>query len=408
VPRLLRAAGRFVLLTLRKSLRDAIGVEASALAFGTVLSFVPLLAAFLFVGERVFAEYRAQVLAVLRAVLPYPETTLLGYIRDFLTQAETLRGLGLLGFVAVSLATFAGIESTLNRIWNVSHRRPLGVRLYSFVMLLVWGPLLIGATHSTLLVLGRRPAFARLLAESPFLQALPFLATLLGLSMLYWRVPYTRVRFRAALAGGVAAAVLLELLRLGIARYLEIFPLLSLVYGSFALALLFMISIDAAWLIVLLGSEVSYTTQHFASMTLEQRRVPALEGPWLALVSLALIAGRLGSGEPATPIEDLADALEVPADELRPALQPLAAAGILQDAGRRGEGYLLGSSPDRIPLAAVLELYDTRRRQLFTALPEAAAARLRAFEGRLAAAPRAEVGTLTLADLLAPPEAAGS
>ena len=407
MPRLLRAAGRFVLLTLRKSLRDSIGLEASALAFGTVLSFVPLLAAFLVVGEQVFVEYRAQVLALLRAVLPYSEATLLGYIQDFLTQAETLRGLGLAGFVAVTLAIFAGIESTLNRVWNVSRRRPLGVRIYSFVMLLVWGPLLIGATYSALLLLRRRPAFARLLEESLFLQALPFLATLLGLTMLYWRVPHTRVRFRAALAGGAAAAAMLELLRLGVARDLEIFPGLSLVYGSFALALLFMASIQAAWLIVLLGSEVSYTAQHFDSMTLERRRVPALEGPWLALVALVLMTQRLERAEPATPLEVLADALEVPADELRPALQPLRAAGILQDPGRQGEGYLLGSSPDRIRLASVLELYDTRRRQLFAALPGTAAARLGALDERLAESLRRELGEATLADLVAPAEGAG-
>jgi membrane protein len=406
--RLLSAAARFVALTARKSLRDAVGIEASALAYGTVLSLVPLLAAVLFVGEHVFAEYRAQVLAVLRAILPYTEETLLEYIRSFLTQAQALRGLGLAGFVVVALLTFAGIESTLNRIWNVPRRRPLGVRLYSFVMLLVWGPLLIGATYSGLLLLQQRPAFARLVAESRLLQALPLLATVVGLTIVYWLVPYTRVRLRSALVGGAVAALLFELLRLGIGRYLEVFPGLSLVYGSFALALLFMISIHAAWLIVLLGGEVAYTAQHFATMAREGRLLPALEGPWLALGTLALMADRLEQGEPAVSLAALADALEVPADHLRPALGPLRDAGILQDAGRQGEGYLLGQSPDRIRVAEVLALYDPRRQQLLEALPGPVAERLRLLDAALRAARGREVGDATLADLRALPPAVGS
>ena len=258
--------GKFIVLTLRKSGRDGIALHSSALAFSTVFSIIPLLAAFLFVGGHVFQEYRPQVIGILKQILPYTEDRLLAQISDFLSQAEHLRGIGLAGFLVVALITFASIESTLNRIWNITAGRALRTRLYSFFMLLFWGPLLIGAAYSVLAVLRRQTAFERLWENSLPFMAIPFLVTAFGLTMLYWAVPNTAVRFRPALIGGVTAALLIEVLRFGFKLYLRFAPNLSLVYGGFALALFFMLSIDAAWLIVLLGSEISYTSQHFAAI----------------------------------------------------------------------------------------------------------------------------------------------
>jgi uncharacterized BrkB/YihY/UPF0761 family membrane protein len=82
-----RRAWQFLRFTFVKAWRDALGLEASALAYTTLLSLIPLLAAFLFVGERVFRQYPLQILSVLSHVLPYSEAAILGAIREFLEQA---------------------------------------------------------------------------------------------------------------------------------------------------------------------------------------------------------------------------------------------------------------------------------------------------------------------------------
>ena len=63
--------------------------------------------------------------------------------------------------------------------------------------------------------------------------------------------------------GSLPTALAFELLRRFFRLYLEAFPAMSLVYGGFALAILFMVSIQVSWLLVLLGAEVAYAVQHF-------------------------------------------------------------------------------------------------------------------------------------------------
>jgi membrane protein len=322
---LLRDLGRFLLLTSRKARRDGITLTASALAFITVLALVPLMAAFSFIGARVFHQYNDRALEVFVRVLPYSETTIVDKLDQFLSQAETLQGFGLLGLLIVSISAFATVEQTINKVWHVPRRRPLKVRFLSFTLLLFWGPLLIGATFSALLLLRSRPGFDALFEESLLLNALPFLVTVTGLTMLYWVVPYTTVELRCALAGGVTAALLLELLRQGFTLYIRTFDSMNVVYGGFALALLFIISIQLAWLIVLIGSEVAYTAQHFRELERTEGQLAALQASWVGLVALAVIGERFARGEPTIAHERLAAARRSGLDGLT--LADLAAAG---------------------------------------------------------------------------------
>lgn len=398
--------GRFARLTVRKASRDGIGRESSALAFNTVLAFVPLLAAFSFVGERFFNEYRREVLAVLGQLLPYSEAALIEQINHFLAQAAHLRGVGLAGFLFVALLSFVMTEGTLNRIWYVSSRRPLRTRLYSFAMLLLWGPLLIGTAYSILLVLRQRSEFEALFEESWLLRAIPLVVTCVGLTMLYWLVPYTAVRFRCALAGGASAALLLELMRIGFKAYLQVFHTMSLVYGGFALLLFFMISIEAAWLLVLLGGVIAYVAQHFRAMAPDTRRAEPLDSRWLGVAAVAALAERRQAGDPAAALEVLAAELNVTTEGLRRALGPLLAGGIVADAGRASEGVLLAAPPEHLEIESVLGLYEAGRRQLLDPLPVAQRERIEGLRRRVLEARRRELGGTTVACLISrPPQA---
>jgi membrane protein len=257
-----RRAWQFLRFTFVKAWRDGLPLEASALAYTTLLSLVPLLAAFLFVGERVFREYPLQILSVLSHVLPYSEAAILGAIREFLEQAQLIRGPALAGFLAVALYAVAHIEKTLNRIWQVP-TGPIwgrwGRRLLTRVSIFVVVPLALGALFSFLILLRNQGR----LQETWWGEVLPFAATASALTLLYWVVPNTRVRLSAAIAGSIPAAAAFDLLRRFFRLYLEAFPAMSLVYGGFALAILFMMSIQVSWLMVLLGAEIAYAVQHF-------------------------------------------------------------------------------------------------------------------------------------------------
>lgn len=390
---------RYLATTFRQANEDSVWLTASALAFVTILSLIPLLTAFSYVGARVFSQYHQRSLEVFVQILPYSDETVTDKIAEFLDQAETIHGFGLFAFFASTLLLFSTVEETLNRIWNVSGRRPFKVRLLSFALLLFWGPLVVGATFTSLILLRQSPALRRLVEESFLLSVAPFLATVVGLTILYWLVPYTVVRLRNALAGGLLAAILLEILRQGFGSYVELFRGVNVVYGSFALALLFMISIELTWMIILLGSEAAYTAQHFGLLARGHHRNPPVQAAWVGLAALALIARRFARGEPVLSREALATRMSLPLRELERILHPLLTHDLLRVVDDRG--YLLAADPHGLPVEKVLQAYDHRALRGVELVGGELTGRLEELVGTVATCRADRLDGLTLAELIA-------
>lgn len=392
---------RYVSLTLHQAHEDSVVLFASALAFVTVVSLVPLLTAFSFIGARVFHQYPQRTLEVFVQILPYSEETVVEKMSEFLDQAETLHGFGLAVFLTTTLLGFATVEEALNRIWNVSRSRPMRVRLLSFLLLIFWGPVLIGVTFSSLLALRQSPALRRLFEESFLLHLLPMAATIVGLTTLYWLVPYTPVRLRNALAGGLLAAILLEMLRVGFGTYIRFFHGMNVVYGSFAFALLFMMSIELTWMIILLGSEAAYTAQHFRVLSHGLHRHPPVQAAWVGVAVVSLIARRFARGEPILSLNALADRLSLPSREMEMILRPLLSRNLLRSF--EDQGYFLATDPQRLRVEQVLEAYDHRAVRGAELTGGELQGRLEGLIGDLASLRAQRLGDLTVADLIAPP-----
>jgi membrane protein len=392
---------RFLGFLLKQAHQDGIFLTASALAFVTILSLVPLLAAFSFVGTRVFNQYQRRSLEVFVQVLPYSDETVVEKLRQFVDQAGTIHGFGILAFFATSIFAFVTIEETFNKIWNVSRRRPIRNRLLSFLLLFFWGPLLVGATFTSLILLRQRSSLRLVFEGSVLLQVLPFVATTVGLTMLYWIVPYTRVKLRNALVGGLFASILLEVLRQGFASYVEFFRNVNIVYGSFAFLLLFMMSIELTWSIVLLGSEAAYTAQNFRLLAPGPHPNQPLQGSWVGLAALTLIARQAARGEPPLTHEALAERLQVQPRGLDRVLNPLLSHKLLKSTSG-GAGYVLGDDPGSLPVERVFAAYDHRARRAVEPVGDAVQERMERLIGEIAAARGRQLGDLTLAELIAP------
>lgn len=392
-----RRLARYVAITLRQAHEDSIWLVASALALVTLLSLIPLLAAFSYIGARVFSQYPQRSLEVFVQILPYSEKTVVDTIAELLGQAGGIHGVGVIFFFTSSLFLFATVEETLNRIWNVSHRRPLRVRFFSFTLFFFFGPILVGATFTSLLLLRQSAAFRRVAEESFLLTLAPFLATVIGLTVLYWLVPYAPVRLRNALAGGLLAAILLELLRQSFALYVKLFSGVNAVYGGFAFAILFIISLDLTWGIVLLGCEAAYTAQHFRLLSQGLHRNPPVQAAWVGLAALALVARRLARGEPPLSREELADRLTLPERELERILHPLLGQELLHPTG--GRGYLLAADPQSLQVEQVFAAYDHRARRGVGLVGGELTGRLEELVGGVSACRADRLRGLTLAEL---------
>jgi membrane protein len=351
----LALAGRALL----RAHRDAIGGRASALAYATLVSIVPLLAMVsIFVAETLRQD-EGRTLRLIAQLLPYREESVLVALKSFVDQAESVSSLALVGFLVTSLGTFFLVQETLFEIFRVSAPPSPARRVIAFSALVFFGPVLIGSVYGGLLYLGQtRPGLGRLLRESTLLYVLPALATLLGLALLYWRAAAGRIRFRHALAGSLAATLLLELLKAGFVVYVASFtPVQRAIYGSLAIALFFLLSVQLAWWMMLYGAEVAACLGIPPSeLEAERGHVP---DAWTGLAALEQLAR---PGRPSLPAARLAAELGMPADALAAHLAPLAERGLLEAPLAPGGTWRLAVAPGRVRLAAVFAAYEPERR----------------------------------------------
>ncbi len=252
-------AVRFFRRALRKAHQDRLGLVASALAFSSALALVPLLALISRFVARAIAQDDGRTLAVLTQLLPYSEATVLTAMNAFVAQAEALSGLAMIGFLVSCALSFLTVEGAIDNIFRVERRKGRILhRLLSFSLVVFWGPLAIAGAVALFLHLAESPSFSRLARQSTLFQLLPYAVTLLALIVLFWWVPNRKVRLRNALAGAATATLALHGLQAAFRAYVRLFSDASrVVYGSFAIAFFFMLSVQIAWWLVLVGCEIT-------------------------------------------------------------------------------------------------------------------------------------------------------
>ncbi len=326
------------------------------MAFATILGLVPLLAAFGFIGTRLVDRYQDRLLEILMNALPYSEVAIADRLELYMHQAESLQGFGLLAFLFIGVGTLHTIEETINKIWRVGERATLRGKVVSLALILFWVPLLVGGVLSLSVMARRHATFGVLLEESLLVGALPFVVTSIGLTMLYWQIPRAPVHFRWALVGGVMVALSLEVLRRPFAYYVANINQLSLVYGSFAITLLFMISIQIAWWLVLVGTEVAYVGQHLEALERGRRVDASVRGPWVGLAAMLVLARGLRQGTPLREPGSLAAELALPPGVVEDSLLPLLDRGLVVQT--ETDGLILARDPNHLTVEEILRSHD--------------------------------------------------
>ncbi len=232
---------------------------SSALAFTTLMALVPLVTVVLSVADAV--PYLDILIArldllVREALLPAGAAgAIAGSIGRFSHKAQqlTLAGVGVLSITAFLLMNT--IERAFNHLWRVKPRPVLArLRLYAFAMA-VW-PFVLGAVAAAMSF--AVSASLGLFDESVWLRRLLLKAVsliLLGLffSFLYYSVPNAMVSRRAAVFGGVFAALAFSAMQKIFELYLVSSAMLKSIYGAFAAFPVFLVWLHLSWAIVLFG-----------------------------------------------------------------------------------------------------------------------------------------------------------
>ena len=280
---ILQRPGKFLWRVLVGFKRNQGLLLAGAVAYYTLLSVIPMLALIL-VGLSHFIEEEQlynTILTNLKLVIPAYAESVTGQVWGFLARRQLVGIVGILVMLFFSSMAFTVLENAMAIIFSHrarKHRRHLLISAiipYAYIFLLGIGLLLITIVAGALGALSDKHLILlgwdlSLEGTSRFMLYLSGMAGMvIMLTSLYLVMPVGRIPIRYALAGGVTAAVLWEIIRHILVWYYSTISLVNVIYGSMATAVVALLSIEIAVIILLLGAQVIAEFEHSINETAE-------------------------------------------------------------------------------------------------------------------------------------------
>ena len=268
--KLLHRPGKFLWRVLVAFKRNQGLLLAGAVAYYTLLSIIPMLALIL-VGLSHFIEgpqLYSTILHNLKLVLPEYAESIAGQVWGFFERRQLVGIMGIGAMLFFSSLAFSMLESAMAVIFSHrirKHRRHFLISAiipYAYIVLLGLGLLLVTLMSGCLdtladkhlIVLGWDLSLAAPSRVSLYMLGL--FGMICMLTSLYLVMPVGRIPLRHALAGGVTATILWEIIRHILVWYYSNISLVNVIYGSLATAVVALLSIEIAVIILLLGAQV--------------------------------------------------------------------------------------------------------------------------------------------------------
>jgi membrane protein len=243
---------------------------SGAVAYYTLLSIVPLsILALIGLSRYVPEEQLFHTLSTyLEMIIPGYAATLTDQVRVFLEHRNVIGIVGLLVMLFFSSIAFTVLENAMSVIFfhrvQIKRRHFFVSAVIPYVYILALGlgiaivSFITGAIETVekrhVIVLGLRLSLDGISGAA--LYASGIVGEVLLLTSLYLVMPGVHITFRRALIGGIAATVLWEITRRALVWYYSAISMVNLIYGSFATAVVALLSAEAVALILLLGAQV--------------------------------------------------------------------------------------------------------------------------------------------------------
>ena len=333
---------------------DQCNLRASSLTLYTLLSIVPLLAMAFGISKGFGVE---QVLEQ-RLLDAFPgQEEVINRVIDFSlnllqrTKGGIIAGLGVVFLLWSVIKMLGHIEESFNKIWWVKENRPVIRKFADYIALLFVAPFfLIFSGSATIFVATQLTDFLEK-TGIPFhslitfsLKYLPFTSIWLLFIFFYIFIPNTRVNIKTAAAGGIIAGSMYQIgqiiylkLQVGVSHY-------NAIYGSFAALPLFIIWLQASWIILLIGAEISFAFENVNNIDEQDMTYDAVSIRTRKLIALRIVhlcVNRFSRGEPPITCSELSDELKVPFKITKLFLFNLVEAGVLSRVSLKDEkeGY---------------------------------------------------------------------
>jgi membrane protein len=263
--------------------------HAAAIAYYTLLSLFPFLLLAISILGSITAD-EADRLVVLSFVFRYFPTQV-DFVKvqlEAFTATRVQVGLGgALALIWASLGVFGAITSAVNEAWGVEKQRSfLKHRLVSFVMLVASSGILIVALLLVSAVeIAEASWFGVMLARFQWLRSLQTLtltysATILlivAVGLIYYFIPNAKTRFRDVWVGAVLTGVLWRVAFSGFSWYIGRSGRLTLIHGSVAAVVVFLLWVYISSVILMYG--VEFTAAYARLRRRRPDEMPAAPAP---------------------------------------------------------------------------------------------------------------------------------
>ncbi|MBS1231791.1 MAG: ribonuclease BN/unknown domain fusion protein [Bacteroidetes bacterium] len=331
---------RIIVLAARGFMNDKVQLRASSLTFYSLLSIIPVVAIAFAIAKGFGLDQNLQQL-VAKEFQTQPEVLdwLLSVATNALqkTRGGPIAGVGIIILFWSAMSLLDQIESSFNHIWQIRSSRPWYRKFTDYLTIMLIAPVfLILSSSITVLDLSDfisrssildflKPIFNFLLKFAPYL------LTWFALTVLYIIIPNTKVKFVPALVSGIIAGTVLQILQW---LYIDLqfgISKLSSIYGSFAAIPLFILWLQASWIILLLGAELSFANQNVSRYEYESEalNVSQYQKKALVLMIMNMIIRNFTVGEKPISAEDISGKLKIPVRLVRDILQDLNNAGLV-------------------------------------------------------------------------------
>lgn len=368
---------KILLLAIRGYQRDQCATKASALTFYSMLSVVPVIAVFFGIAKGFGFDKKLQV--QLLAKFSEQEDVLLK-VFEFSnamlqkTNGGVIAGIGV-GLLFYSVVKVLGrIEDSFNDIWKVRKSRTIARKFTDYLSITIVCPILvIMASSVTVTIASQLKAIAGKLSQwglppAPILillEIIPFVLIWVVFAFILIYMPNTKVRLKPGIVAAVVAGTAYQAaqwiyisFQVGVAKA-------NAIYGSFAALPLFLVWIQISWLIVLMGSEISFAAQNVDTLGFpeESEKISPHHGKILSLMIARLVVRNFSEGEkPLTPSR-IANTLGIPSLVVHRIIADFSSAGFLS-AVNAEEGEEAAYQPARdigkVTVKTVLDALERR------------------------------------------------
>ena len=348
---------RIFLFASREFYQDKCPERASALTYYSLLSIVPVIGLVFGIAkgfglEKIiqnqileFAQRGGWQAGVVDRILSF-SSSLLEH-----TKGGLIAGVGVVFLFWTLISILGNIEGSFNDIWEVRRSRTYMRKFTDYLAIVVFTPILVIISSSLTVVAAsqvklivQKIALLGAISSVIFflLNLLPYVSIWFLLTLNYMVLPNTKVPLRSGITAGIVAGTVYQIVQLlyikfqiGVAQY-------GAIYGSFAALPLFLVWLQASWMIVLFGAEIAFAHEHVETFGFhpDHSRISMSSKKLLSLKIFHLLVKRFSQGKVPLSARQIAHALEIPVRLVRQLLFELAGVGwVIETAkGKEHEG----------------------------------------------------------------------